>query len=95
MCLGLPCVVTDIGPMREVGGEDGAVGYVPADSPEQFARAAVALLGDHGRRCAMSIRALSRAATNFDGALFARRIAKLLGVGCGPLPGRQASMNVA
>lgn len=95
MCLGLPCVVTDIGPMREVGGQDGAVRYVPADSPEDFSRAAVALIGDYAGRCGMSARAQRHAATNFDGARFAKRIAELLITGAGHHSGREASMSVA
>jgi len=79
LALGLPSVVTDIGPMREVGGEDGAVRYVPPHSAADLADAAAVLLADHPVRLAMSARARERAAANFDGSLFARRIAELLG----------------
>jgi glycosyltransferase involved in cell wall biosynthesis len=78
MALGMPCVVTDIGPMREVGGEDGAVRYVSPASPVELAAAAVALLDDLGERRRMSEAARKRAAMHFDGARFAHRIASLL-----------------
>lgn len=95
MCLGLPCVVTDVGPMREVGGEERAVRYVSADSATDFARAAVALLGDNKERCRMSDRAHERAVTSFDGARFAQRIAELLRLQTGRGSGREASMTAA
>jgi len=95
MCLGMPCVVTDIGPMREVGGEEEAVRYVPADSPGDFAGAAVALLDDHAARCRMAVQAQRRAATSFDGAQFARKVAGLLGAECSPWSGRHASVSAA
>jgi glycosyltransferase involved in cell wall biosynthesis len=84
MALGLPCVVTDVGPMREVGGEGGAVRYVPPDSPEQLSRAAVGLLHDQGERARMAAGARLRAKEAFGGARFARRIAGLLYANVGP-----------
>jgi glycosyltransferase involved in cell wall biosynthesis len=95
MCLGLPCVVTDVGPMREVGGEEGAVRYVSAQSPEDFARAAVVLLGDRAERCQMSERAQRRAVATFGGSRFASRIAELLGLRAGPRSGRMAGATAA
>ncbi len=81
MTLGLPSVVTDVGPMREVGGEDGAVRYVYGESPVDLANAAASLIADYSVRASMSALARERAASNFDGASFARRIAgPLLGV---------------
>lgn len=74
IALGLPCVVTDVGPMREVGGRDGAVSYVPADSDTELARAAVALLRDYPRRCRMSDRSRKRAFAEFGGEQFAGKI---------------------
>lgn len=95
MSLGLPCVVTDVGPMREVGGEEGAVKYVSPESPEDFSRAALALLGDCGLRQRMSALAQRRAATSFDGARFAQRIAELFGSGIGLKSVRRARVTAA
>ncbi len=95
MCLGLPCVVTDVGPMREVGGEEEAVKYVSAASATDFSGVAVALLGDHGERCRMALQARKRAATAFDGARFARRIAELLVPETDCHSERRASMTTA
>jgi glycosyltransferase involved in cell wall biosynthesis len=78
MALGMPCVVTDIGPMREVGGEDGAVAYVPPDAAA-LALSAVALLNNHAERIRLSNAARTRAKKAFAGSHFARRIASLLG----------------
>ncbi|MGA3007329.1 MAG: glycosyltransferase [Opitutaceae bacterium] len=78
IALGLPCVVTDVGPMREVGGEDGTVCYVPADSDTAFAAAATELLDDYPRRCSMSEQSRSRAGAMFGGAAFAEKIRRCL-----------------
>ena len=78
IALGLPCVVTDVGPMREVGGEDGAVCYVRADSDSELAASATELLGDYPRRCLMSERSRARAEARFDGACFAEKIKQCL-----------------
>jgi glycosyltransferase involved in cell wall biosynthesis len=95
MCLGLPCVVTDVGPMREVGGEEGAVRYVSPDSPKDFSRAAVVLLGDRAERGQMSERAQRRAVATFGGSHFAARIAELLGLRAGTRSGRLAGVTAA
>jgi glycosyltransferase involved in cell wall biosynthesis len=79
MGLGMPCVVTDIGPMREVGGEDGAVRYTEAASPAAFAAAIVELLKDRQARVRMSDLARRHAESHFDSALFAGRIREFLG----------------
>lgn len=78
IALGLPCVVTDVGPMREVGGEEGAVCYVRADSDSELAASATELLGDYPRRCLMSERSRARAEARFDGACFAEKIKQCL-----------------
>jgi glycosyltransferase involved in cell wall biosynthesis len=48
MALGLPCLFTDTGPCREVGGE--TVVYIPEKSPADWARELVALADDFPRR---------------------------------------------
>jgi glycosyltransferase involved in cell wall biosynthesis len=80
MALGLPCVVTDVGPMREVGGEFGAVRYVDPDSAEEMAAAAVEILRDRRRRTLMSERSRERARAEFDSARFAGKIRECLTV---------------
>lgn len=95
MCLGLPCVVTDVGPMREVGGEEEAVKYVSAASAADFSQAAIALLGDYEERCRMSMQARKRATTAFDGSRFARRIAELLVPDIEAHSGRRVDMTAA
>jgi glycosyltransferase involved in cell wall biosynthesis len=76
MSVGLPSVVTDIGPMREVGGD--AVRYVDPADPRAMAAAAASLLGDFEGRAAMSRSALERARAEFDGARFAGKIRSAL-----------------
>jgi glycosyltransferase involved in cell wall biosynthesis len=95
LALGLPSVVTDVGPMREVGGEDGAVRYVPPDSPAELAGVAAVLIADHRMRLELSTRARARAEANFDGAVFARRIAQLLGARAPSRLGSTAGARVA
>jgi glycosyltransferase involved in cell wall biosynthesis len=95
LALGLPSVVTDIGPMREVGGDDGAVRYVQPDSPADLAGTAAVLISDHRARLEMSARARARAAANFDGSIFATRIAELLGIRVPSRKRRAAGAKVA
>ena len=90
LALGLPSVVTDVGPMREVGGEDGAVRYVPPNSPAELAGAAAVLIADHRARREMSARARARAAANFDGAHFCKAYCRVVG-GEGPFQNRGAA----
>ena len=76
MSVGLPSIVTDIGPMREVGGE--AVRYVDPAEPRAMAAAATSLLGDFEGRCALSRSSLEHARAEFDGARFAGKIRSAL-----------------
>ncbi|HMD60222.1 MAG TPA: glycosyltransferase [Opitutaceae bacterium] len=78
VALGMPCVVTDIGPMREVGGEDGAVRYVAPDSASELAAAAVELLGNRQARSRMSELSRQRGKREFDGARFTAKIRECL-----------------
>jgi glycosyltransferase involved in cell wall biosynthesis len=74
MALGLPCVVSDLGSAREVGGEMGAVRYVVERSAGELAANAMALLRDRSRRSLMSNRARERARAEFAGSQFAEKI---------------------
>jgi glycosyltransferase involved in cell wall biosynthesis len=78
MSVGLPAVVTDVGPMREVGGTEGAVCFVDPVDPRAMALAAIGLLGDFGRRNAMSRLALQHAGSEFEGTRFAAKIREVL-----------------
>jgi glycosyltransferase involved in cell wall biosynthesis len=78
MMLGLPSVVTDVGPMREVGGDTGAIVYVPQADPPAMAQAISELILDHPRRVAISQAARERASSEFNPVLFAQRYAAVL-----------------
>ena len=78
MALGLPCIVTDIGPMREVGGEAGAVHYVPADNPVALAGAILALGQDGEERQRLSAQGAERAKLDFRGEIFALKIGRII-----------------
>ena len=78
MMLGLPSVVTDVGPMREVGGNKAAVAYVPPADPVAMADAIVRLVPDTARRVQMSRDARERAETEFCPAMFSHRYAEVL-----------------
>jgi glycosyltransferase involved in cell wall biosynthesis len=69
MLLGLPCVVTDVGPMREVGGD--AVSYVTERDAEGLSAAIGALTGEWKRRREMQVTGLARALNEFSAASFA------------------------
>lgn len=77
MTLGLPCVVADVGPMREVGGDQGAVRYT-ADDPSSFAAAATELLASLAIRRALGLAAQARAREVFGGELFAEKIVRII-----------------
>ncbi|MBL8822637.1 MAG: glycosyltransferase [Planctomycetia bacterium] len=62
MAAGLPCILTDIGPCREVGGD--AVRYVPFANPQALADAIIALQSPVIRRD-LSTRARARAQKYF------------------------------
>ncbi len=67
MAMGLPCVLTDVGPMREFGGSDGrAARLVEAGREEPLARAIVEMLMDHALRSQMSLDASAFATETFD-----------------------------
>lgn len=79
MC-GLPTVVTDVGPVREVGGDpaEEAVVYVPPRDPVALAGALVELVSDLDRRRALSAKARHRALAELSAEVFAARYAQLL-----------------
>ena len=66
MAAGLPCVVTDVGGVRDVitGSDEGEI--VPPDDLDAFVDAIVALLGDPSRRARMSRAARARIEHRFE-----------------------------
>jgi len=78
MMLGLPSIVTDVGPMREVGGPNAAAAYIPPAHPEAMATEIARLAPDLARRVQMSREARQRAEVEFCPATFSRRYAEVL-----------------
>ena len=72
---GVPVVATDVGGTREIF-PDGEAAIVPVDDSGAMADAAIALLGDPTRRCAMSAAARRRAEGAFP---IARAVEETLG----------------
>ena len=54
MCYGLPCVATDIGPMREFAGDKFAVRLAPPGCPDSLGKECVRLLFDTDQRKTMA-----------------------------------------
>lgn len=63
MAFGMPCIFTDVGPCREVGGD--AVLYVPEKSPQAWADAVKALAQDDALRTRLAQAARERASQLF------------------------------
>jgi glycosyltransferase involved in cell wall biosynthesis len=63
MAFGMPCIFTDVGPCREVGGD--AVLYVPEKSPQAWADAVKTLAQDHALRTRLAQSARERASQLF------------------------------
>ncbi len=78
MMAGLPCVVTNVGPIVEVAGDPAVLALVPDRDPEAFARATTALLGDLPRRKELSEKGRARALSEYSGSIFAARYAALI-----------------
>jgi len=78
MMLGLPPVVTDVGPIREVVGEPPAAVLIPPRDPAALAAAVTALLADEDARRRVGAAAQARAVGAFHPAIAARRYAAAL-----------------
>jgi glycosyltransferase involved in cell wall biosynthesis len=63
MAFGMPCIFTDVGPCREVGGD--AVLYVPEKSPQAWAQAVKTLAQDDALRTRLAQAARERAGRLF------------------------------
>ena len=77
MC-GLPCVVSDLPPLREVCGDGRAVAYVPAADPVTMATAIESLIKDFAARCELSNSARAWAESELSAEVYAKRYAELL-----------------
>ena len=64
MMSGSPCLVSDLGMMREVCGTDGAA-YAPAGDPDRFGEALIQLVDDRERRERLGLAAQDRARRMF------------------------------
>lgn len=78
MMFGLPCVVTDVGPMREFAGNGDAVRLVTAADPAAMATAICDLIVDVDARAALSGAAKRHAMARFHPKVFAKRYAEIL-----------------
>lgn len=76
MMLGLPCLVTDVGPMREVGAD--SVGYVVEGDAEELGAYICTLASDWKRRLEMQVGGRARALDEFSSEAFARQYLNLL-----------------
>jgi glycosyltransferase involved in cell wall biosynthesis len=73
MRLGMPCVVTNVGPMREVAGDPATVQLVQDANPAMLAGAIKQLLSSADQRRSLGSMASTRASSEFSGGTFARR----------------------
>ncbi|MEX0643453.1 MAG: glycosyltransferase [Pirellulales bacterium] len=80
MMFGLPCVLTDVGPMREFAGDGTAVRLVPPANPEALAAAVCELIPDVAARSALSAAGREFALSRFHPENFARSHAEVLGL---------------
>lgn len=76
---GLPAIVTDVGPMREVcgGADEAAAVYIPPGDPEAMAAAMVSLLPDLPLRQALGESASQWAVTALSAEVYTRRYQQL------------------
>ncbi len=77
---GLPCVVSDLPMMREVGGRDGGCVYYQAGHAGELAAAAATLLADEAQRRRLSALGRARVARLFSPGVIARRYLHALGL---------------
>jgi len=80
MIFGLPCVATNVGPIREVAGEPPTISLVPPNNPEALAAEILSLIHDRARRRHLSTAARTRALAHFSPRIFAKRYLNLLGI---------------
>jgi glycosyltransferase involved in cell wall biosynthesis len=79
MSLGLPCVVSDVGPLREVSGNSAAMLVPPAD-PSKFADGLISLARNYAQRSILARQAREWALSRFHPTGVAREYSKALGL---------------
>ncbi|MFN7731663.1 MAG: glycosyltransferase [Pirellula sp.] len=80
MALGLPCVVTDVGPMREFGEQDGAVCLVPKHQSTELADAICRLIEDAHSRANLCRAGRKFSRIRFAPSTFASSYLRLFGI---------------
>jgi glycosyltransferase involved in cell wall biosynthesis len=78
MMLGLPAVVTDVGPMRDFAGDGTAVALTPAADPAALAATVARLIPDRGERVALAARGRAWAMATFGPTIYAKGYEKAL-----------------
>jgi glycosyltransferase involved in cell wall biosynthesis len=80
MMFGLPCVITDVGPMHEFGCEGATARMVPRTNPQALAEAVCKLIPDLKSRQELSEHGREYALAKFHPRVFAERYADILGL---------------
>ncbi|MCW1887314.1 glycosyltransferase [Luteolibacter flavescens] len=76
MAYGLPCIASEVGPVREVG--ENSIHYVPQGDPTALRDAMVRLMNDFKTRQALGSMARERALEQFSARSFARKYVSLI-----------------
>lgn len=85
MALGLPCILTDVGPMREFSVQGESVKLVPVMQPSAMANEIMSVMLDLDERRRLSMAGSAFARRQFDFKVFARKYAQALD--CEPVGG--------
>jgi glycosyltransferase involved in cell wall biosynthesis len=80
MSYGLPCVVTDVGPMREFAGDNNAVTLTRPSCPDSLGRECIQLLLDTDKRRHLAKQGNSFASMRFDSLTNALQYSRVLGL---------------
>ena len=80
MAMGLPCVITDIGPMREFEGDGTCVQLVTPRNPVSLAKSILEVIPDHVKRRQLGSAARDQSLLRFSPDGFAKEYRKILGL---------------
>jgi glycosyltransferase involved in cell wall biosynthesis len=78
MALGLPCIVTDVGPMREFNGDGEAIRLVRATDPSSMADSIMSVMVDLNIRMQLSSSGHSLSRSRFSSETFSKKYAATL-----------------
>jgi glycosyltransferase involved in cell wall biosynthesis len=78
MALGLPCILTDVGPMREFDADGNTVKLVPVMQPNAMASEIISLMLNLDERSKLSSSGFSFARRQFDFKVFSKRYAQVI-----------------